>query len=169
VYKYIAPKNPTWDGIFTPLCNPTTCQLIVLESCSNSQKIQQVFKPSMKKNLFSCVFMSGIISGVGFWPFWLRLPTPGPNCKVEVFCSSFYSFEPLIGFLAFLVQKLWPKNNKLINYLIRDQLVVLFFLGHNFWTRNPRKSIKVSKDSSLVSNKNLSLVSNKKVEWNTSI
>jgi len=30
------------------------------------------------------------------------------------------SFEPLIGFLAFLVQKLWPKNNKLINHLIRE-------------------------------------------------
>jgi len=28
------------------------------------------------------------------------------------------SFEPLIGFLALQVQKLWPKNNKLINYLI---------------------------------------------------
>jgi len=24
------------------------------------------------------------------------------------------SFEPLIGFLAFLVQKLWPKNNRSI-------------------------------------------------------
>ena len=29
------------------------------------------------------------------------------------------SFEPLAGFLAFLGQKLWAKNNKLINYLIR--------------------------------------------------
>jgi len=28
------------------------------------------------------------------------------------------SFEPLIDFLAFLVQKLWSKINKLINYLI---------------------------------------------------
>jgi len=28
------------------------------------------------------------------------------------------SFEPLIEFLAFLVQKLWSKKNKLINYLI---------------------------------------------------
>ena len=28
------------------------------------------------------------------------------------------SFEPLINFLAFLVQKLWSKMNKLINYLI---------------------------------------------------
>jgi len=28
------------------------------------------------------------------------------------------SFQPLINFLAFLVQKLWSKINKLINYLI---------------------------------------------------
>jgi len=28
------------------------------------------------------------------------------------------SFEPLIDFLVFLVQKLWSKINKLINYLI---------------------------------------------------
>jgi len=28
------------------------------------------------------------------------------------------SFEPLIDFLAFLIQKLWSKINKLINYLI---------------------------------------------------
>ena len=28
------------------------------------------------------------------------------------------SFEPLIDFLAFLVQKLWSKINKSINYLI---------------------------------------------------
>jgi len=27
---------------------------------------------------------------------------------------KYESFEPLIGFLAFLVQKLWPKNNKII-------------------------------------------------------
>jgi len=39
-----------------------------------------------------------------------------------------------------------------------DWSIILLVLGHNFWTRNARKSIKVSKDSdySLVSNKNLS-------------
>jgi len=30
------------------------------------------------------------ISVVGFLPFWLRLPGPGPNWKMEVFCSNFY-------------------------------------------------------------------------------
>ena len=58
-------------------------------------------------------FVSDVISGVGFWPVCLMLPGPGPILKVEVFCSSFYwqvqleseFFEPLIDFLAFLVQK----------------------------------------------------------------
>jgi len=31
-------------------------------------------------------FVGDVISGVGFW---LILPDPGPNCKVEVFCWSF--------------------------------------------------------------------------------
>ena len=63
-------------------------------------------------------------------------------------------FEPLIDFLAFLVQRLWPEINKIFDYLISR----LLFLGHNFWTQNPRKSSEVSKESdlSLVSNKNLS-------------
>ena len=29
-------------------------------------------------------------------------------------------------------------------------LIILFFLGHNFWTRNPSKSSKVSKDSDFI-------------------
>ena len=62
------------------------------------------------------------------------------------------SFEPLIDFLAFLVQKLWSKINKLINSNIFTNL------HQNFWTRNPSRSSKVSKDSdcSLVSSKNFS-------------
>ena len=37
------------------------------------------------------------------------------------------SFEPLIDFLAFLVQKLWSKINKLINYLI-SQIFLLTYI-----------------------------------------
>jgi len=37
------------------------------------------------------------------------------------------SFEPLIDFLAFLVQKLWSKINKLINYLI-SQIFLLTYV-----------------------------------------
>jgi len=53
----------------------------VLESCSNPQRTWQVLKSAMKKVLvvgFS-FFVSDIISGVGLWPFWLRLPGPGPH------------------------------------------------------------------------------------------
>ena len=35
------------------------------------------------------------------------------------------SFEPLINFLAFLVQKLWSLMNKLINYLISQKFFLL--------------------------------------------
>jgi len=37
----------------------------------------------MKKKflvLGSGFFVGDVISRVGFWPFWLRLPGPGPNC-----------------------------------------------------------------------------------------
>ena len=56
------------------------------------------------------------------------------------------SFQPLIDFLAFLGQKLWSKIN------------VFTTLDHNFWTRKPNRSSKVSKDSdcSLVSYENFS-------------
>jgi len=37
------------------------------------------------------------------------------------------SFEPLIDFLALLVQKLWSKINKLINYLI-SQIFLLTYI-----------------------------------------
>jgi len=37
------------------------------------------------------------------------------------------SFEPLINFLMFLVQKLWSKINKLINYLI-SQIFLLTYI-----------------------------------------
>jgi len=46
---------------------------------------------------------------------------------MEVFCSSFYilktrlkskSLEPLIGFLTFLVQRLWPKKQKIVNFTL---------------------------------------------------
>jgi len=35
------------------------------------------------KNFFLVLgfrFFVGDLSGVGFWPFWLRLPGPGSNC-----------------------------------------------------------------------------------------
>jgi len=62
--------------------------------------------------------LSDIISGEGFWPFWLRLPGPGPKLLVGsislkfVFQSTleFKSLEAMTDFLGFRVQKLWPEN-----------------------------------------------------------
>jgi len=63
--------------------------------------------------------VSDVISEVLFWPFWLMLPGLGPNRLAKVFhrLAKYLkfsletrprseSFEPLINFLAFLVQKL---------------------------------------------------------------
>jgi len=41
-------------------------------------------------------------------------------------------FEPLIGFLAYLVQKLWPRNNKLINPLINQLSIFHCFQAITF-------------------------------------
>ena len=65
--------------------------------------------------------MSNIISRVGFWAFWLRLPDFWDQLLVGSILLKFIlgtrlalvSSEPLIGFPAFLVQKLSPKSNKL--------------------------------------------------------
>ena len=37
-----------------------------------------------------------------------------------------------------------PKSRKLVINLIIKKLIILLDLGHNFWTRNARKLIKVS-------------------------
>ena len=57
--------------------------------------------------------MSDIITEIGFWPFWLMLLGLGPNARWKYFAEVLLetrleseSFEPLIDFLAFLVQKL---------------------------------------------------------------
>jgi len=66
-------------AIFPPLRNSVTPLLIALESYSNPRNIWQVFKPTIKKEFFGLGFiMSDVISGIGFWPFWLRLPGLGP-------------------------------------------------------------------------------------------
>jgi len=70
----------------------------------------------MKKNILVLTlrsFVSDVISEVGFWPFWLMLPGLGPepldrciSLKYSLQSTlEFQSFEPLINFLAFRVQK----------------------------------------------------------------
>jgi len=57
------------------------------------------------------LLMSDVISELGFWPFWLRLPDEGPilpKFSLETKLES-ESFEPMIDFLAFLIHELWPK------------------------------------------------------------
>jgi len=59
----------------------------------NPSKDLACFEVSNKKIVFGFgfrFFVSDILGGVGFWPFWLRLPGPGPNRKIKVFCLSFY-------------------------------------------------------------------------------
>jgi len=51
--------------------------------------MRQAFESAMKKILGFRCFVSDIISGLDFRPFWLKLPGPGPNPKMEVFQSSF--------------------------------------------------------------------------------
>jgi len=84
-------------------------------------------------------FMGTIIHGVGFMPFWFRLPVPGLQPQrgnislkfpVETRLKS-ESLEPLIGFLAFLVQKFQPKklnlNKNTQNVFFSQILVILPF------------------------------------------
>jgi len=53
VYEIILLQNPAvsmcFCGIFPPLSNSVTRQAVVLESCSNAQKMWQVFEITMKK------------------------------------------------------------------------------------------------------------------------
>jgi len=50
---------------------------------------------------------------------WPRAQLLGQSISLKFSLETrFKSFEPLIDFLSFLVQKLWSKINKLINYLI---------------------------------------------------
>ena len=52
--------------------------------------------------------MSDVVTEVVFGPFWLMLPGLGPTARPKYFAARLESesFEPLIDFLAFLVQKL---------------------------------------------------------------
>jgi len=67
-------------------------------------------------------------------------------------------FEPLIDFLAFLVDL--KQTNQLI-FLVTGLInYLIFFIDHNFGTQNPSRSSKLSKgsDFSMVSKKNSSKI-----------
>jgi len=61
------------------------------------------------------------------------------------------SFEPLINFLVFLVQKLWSKTNKLFNYLISQIFLLTYII-----TFEPETPAGHPKYQKLVSSKNFS-------------
>ena len=58
--------------------------------------------------------------GVNLEIFWMASSGPRPPTKEVIFCyflkkklgEKSASLEPLVGFLAFVVRKLWPKRNK---------------------------------------------------------
>jgi len=69
-----------------------------------------------------------VISGVGFWP---RLLGPAHQPLEGFFTSRLKSesFEPLIGFLAFLLPKLWKTYQLLViftKHWVVISLVVVF-------------------------------------------
>jgi len=96
----------------------------VLESCTNTPQKRDVFESAMDKIfLVLCFefFASDIVSGVDFWPFRHRLLVLAQQLNGNISLKFLLetkqeseSFEPLICLLAFLVQKLWPENKKLI-------------------------------------------------------
>ena len=66
----------------------------------------------------------------GYWYLTWTQPLDG-NISLKVSLETRLeseSFETLINFLMFLVQKLWPKINKIIDYLISGLItnVVVF-------------------------------------------
>ena len=93
---------------------------------------KELFKPSrlskssgLQQKKF-CFFVIEIISEVGFWPFLAQVTWPGPKPLDRIILLKFsmetmlesVSFEPVVNFLEFLLQKLWSKINKLIDSLI---------------------------------------------------
>jgi len=46
----------------------------------------------MKKNILVLrfgYFVGNVISGIGFWPFWLMSPDPGPTARWKYFTQVF--------------------------------------------------------------------------------
>ena len=61
--------------------------------------------------------MGDVISGEGFWLFWLRLPALGPDARWKYFDQVFIgtrlkseSFEPLVSFSSISGSKVVAKT-----------------------------------------------------------
>jgi len=173
--------NDLWDSLTSSLpgnhslnqevCmglgNCITCQVIVLDSCSNPQRLGKYSNVQWKKHLGFWVFCEWRHKWSSFRHFWSTSSGPGPKLLDSSILLKFLletrlkseSFETLGDLLGFQVEKLWPKKNKIINTIIR-KFIILLFSGHNNRTINTRKATKGSKDSDscLVSNENLNKI-----------
>jgi len=90
--------------------------------------------------------------GSVFWLIiWRHHPINAPILWLAVFMDSrlkYAFYEPLIKFLAFLVQKLCQKYSKYVrNFQGPSGDLIFYHFFHNSSTRNAKKSIKPSKTS----------------------
>ena len=98
--RLVLALSPAFAIFHVEVCTTTTRQLIELESSSSPLKMQKV-----------------IIIRVGLNAFLAEVTGPVAPTQRAIFCSSFLetrlqckSLEGWIGFLAFLVPKLWLKK-----------------------------------------------------------
>jgi len=103
-------------AVFGCLTNGIAPLPITLKSCSNPQKIRQVFYSTLEKTFLveGCgFFVSDVISEVDFGPFWLMLPGLGSNRQVEVFHGSFHwklGSSPSLFSIWSTFLRFWFKN-----------------------------------------------------------
>ena len=131
-------SEPGYD-IFVLWNRPKTssCQLPYQRHSSSANCARELFKWSNGlARLLVCTQKNFLVGGCGFfvsdvkWSsfgailthvVWPRVQPLGQSISLKFWWETRLeseSFEPLIDFLAFLVQKLSSKINKLINYLI---------------------------------------------------
>ena len=121
IEKQLSPSKPVWFGqnqaVFSFFINCLMCEVNVFKSCSNPQKIQQVFE--------FVSFSEWSHKWSSFRSFWSgpvpKLLDRGISLKFLLETRLKYeSFHTLDNLLGFQVQKSWPKNNIIIiNPLLR--------------------------------------------------
>ena len=90
--KYLYFESPCSAHIFLPLCNSITRHTIALEGLFKPTKNTAGLLDCIEKILKSfgfCFFVGDVINEIGFRPFWLRLPGPGPQHLEGIFWIKF--------------------------------------------------------------------------------
>ena len=113
---------------------------IALENCLNPQKIQQVSQTALEKNFcwglqIFCEWRHkwssfGAILAHVTWP---RAQLLGQSISLKFSLETKLESESFIDFLAFLVEKLWSKINKLIYYLIKTSIKCFYYFRSVFF------------------------------------